>query len=263
MVIRKLEYFALEKGFEIAYEIIGDSSKPKMVLIHGLFLNSDCWREQIPAFESQFCILRYDLRGHGRTTKPKKRFTIRNYVDDLYALLEHLNWNEDLYLVGHSLGGMIALVYGLENPTQVKKMVVADSFCFISQEAITDVLGRANSSKLENFALGISVRGLNPYNEESAQYIAKMVTDHMTKEDCLRATAASAGFNICENLKSLKIPVLVLVGKKDITTPVWASEMIHEWLPQSELIIIPDAGHLTIFDHKDEFNDLTLSFWKK
>ena len=234
-----------------------------MVLIHGLFLNGDCWREQLPIFEKEFNILRYDLRGHGLTTKPKKRFTIRNYVDDLYALLAHLDWTKDLYLVGHSLGGMIAMVYGLENPAHVKKMVVADSFCFISQEAITDVLGRVNNAKLEDFARGISVRGLNPFNEETAKFVAKIVSDHMTKKDCLRATAASAGFNICENLKSLNIPVLVLVGKKDITTPVWASEMIHEWLPQSELVIMPEAGHLTIFDHPKEFNELVLSFWKK
>jgi len=234
-----------------------------MVLIHALFLNSDCWREQLLVFESKFNILRYDLRGHGRTTKPKKRFTIRNYVDDLYALLTHLNWTQDLYLVGHSLGGIIALAYGVLYPAPIKKMVVADSFCYISQEAITDVLGRINSNKLENFAKGISIRGLSPFNEETAEFVANLVTNHMTKKDLLRATAASAGFNICENLKSLKISVLVLVGKKDITTPVWASEMIHEWLPQSELVIMPDSGHLTIFDHPKEFNDLVLSFWEK
>ena len=258
-----MEYFSPEKNIEIYYKVSGNTNGPKMVLIHGLFLNSDTWKFQLPHFESEFNILRFDLRGHGRTIKPKKRFTIRNYVDDMFALLQHLDWKNELYLVGHSLGGMIALVYGLENPSHVKKMVVADSFCFISQEAITDVLGRINSSKLEKFALGISIRGLTPYNEEIAQYVAKLVTDHMTKKNCLQATAASAGFNICENLKNLNIPVLVLVGKKDITTPVWASEMIHEWLPQSKLVIIPDAGHLTILDHPKEFNDLVLSFWKK
>lgn len=257
-----MEYFSPEKGFEMAYEISGLRTGPKMVLIHGLFLNSDCWREQFPAFQTEFNILRYDLRGHGRTTKPKKRFTIRNYVDDLNSLLIHLNWTKDLYLVGHSLGGMIALVYGIENPSNVKKMVIADSFCFISQEAITDVLGRINNSKLDDFAKGISIRGLSPYNEDTALFVAKIVTEYMTKKDCLQATAASAGFNICENLETLNIPVLVLVGKKDITTPVWASEMIHEWLPQSELVIIPDAGHLTIFDHSKEFNDLVLNFWR-
>lgn len=258
-----MESFYPEKNIEIAYAISGKSDGPKMILIHGLFLNSDCWKLQLSSFESEFSVLRFDLRGHGRSTKPKKRFTIRNYVDDMSALLNHLGWTKDLYLVGHSLGGMISLVYGLENPSHVKKMVVADSFCFISQEAITDVLGRVNSSKLEKFAIGISVRGLVPYNEEIAEFVAKLVTDHMTKKDCLQATAASAGFNICEHLKALNIPALILVGKKDITTPVWASEMIHEWLPQSELIILPDAGHLIILDHPNEFNNLVLSFWNK
>ncbi|MFW9846726.1 MAG: alpha/beta fold hydrolase, partial [Candidatus Thorarchaeota archaeon] len=76
----------------------------------------------------------------------------------------------------------------------------------------------------------------------------------------LLATAASAGFNICENLRSLQIPTLVIVGEKDITTPVWASEMLHEWLPQSELRIIKDAAHLVIIDHADEFNSLVEEF---
>ncbi len=263
MVNTEVEYFSSEKGFEIAYELSGDKSKPKMVLIHGLFLNSDCWREQIPVFEPEFNILRYDLRGHGRTTKPKKKFALRNYVDDLHALLLHLNWTKDLYLVGHSLGGIIAMAYAILYPYPIKKMVVADGFCFVSQEAITDVLGRINTYKLEEFALGISIRGLIPYDEEIAQFVKNMVINHMKKQDLIRATMASAGVHICEHLKTLNFPVLVLVGKKDITCPVWASEMIHEWLPQSELVIIPDAGHLTIFDHAQEFNNLVIYFWKK
>ncbi|MHA2430858.1 MAG: alpha/beta fold hydrolase [Promethearchaeota archaeon] len=241
-----MEIYSPEKGFEIAYKISGDSNKPKMVLIHGLFINSDSWYKLLPVFESEFHVLRYDLRGHGRTTKPKKRFTVRNYTEDLHALLNHLNWTTDLYLVGHSLGGIIALAYPILYPSHVKKMVVADGFCFVSQEAMTDVLGRINTYKVEDF-----------------QIVKKMVIDHMTKKDLIQATMGSAGVNICENLKELNFPVLVLVGKKDITCPVWASEMIHEWLPQSELVIIPNAGHLTILDHPKEFNDLTISFWKK
>jgi len=173
----KVEYFSSEKGFEIAYEISGDKNNPKMVLIHGLFFNSDCWRDQLPVFKPEFNILRYDLRGHGKTTKPKKKFALRNYVDDLHALLLHLNWTKELYFVGHSLGGIIAMAYAILYPSPIKKMVVADSFCFVSQEAITDVLGRINSYKLEDFALGISVRGLIPYDEEKAQFV-KIIDDN-------------------------------------------------------------------------------------
>ena len=73
-----MEYFSPEKNIEIAYQISGNENGPKMVLIHGLFLNSDCWKFQLPSFESNHHVLRFDLRGHGKSTKPKKRFTIRN-----------------------------------------------------------------------------------------------------------------------------------------------------------------------------------------
>ena len=258
-----MEFYSPEKNIDIYYHISGNENGPKMVLIHGLFLNSDCWRYQLSAFESKYHILRFDLRGHGRSTKPEKQFTIRNYVDDMFSLLNHINWTNELYLVGHSLGGMVALTYGLENALNVKKMVVADSFCFVAQEAVTDVLGRINDRELEKFASEISVRGMIPYDNEKAEFVKKLVMDHMTKNDCIRATKASADFNICENLKTLDIPILLQVGEKDISTPVWASKMLHEWLPQSELTIIPNAGHLTILDHPNEFNDQVFSFWEK
>ena len=86
-----MPYHSPEKNIEIYYEISGNNNAPKMILIHGLFLNSDCWKFQLSEFESNFHILRFDLRGHGRSTKPKKRFTIRNYVDDMFSLLQYLD----------------------------------------------------------------------------------------------------------------------------------------------------------------------------
>ncbi|MBD3211911.1 MAG: alpha/beta fold hydrolase [Candidatus Lokiarchaeota archaeon] len=257
-----MEFLDLENGFRLAYNISGNPSGPKMVLIHGLFLNSDCWEKQLSYFERDFHVLRFDLRGHGRSTKPEERFTIKDYVKDMYLLLKSLKWTENLFLVGHSLGAMISLVYGLQFPDQVKKIVCASGFCFVSLEAETDVLGRVDKYPIDRFAMGISKRGLNPYNEETARFVAKQVTDHLTKEQCLRATAASAGFNICEYLKDLNIPILLLVGQKDITTPMWASEMLQDWLADSKIEIIPNGGHLIILDHADVFNKLVENFWK-
>ncbi len=157
--------------------------------------------------------------------------------------------------MGHSLGGMVALVYALENPNSVKKLVISSSYCFVSNEAITDVMGRVNSNPIHKFGIGIAKRGMNPYSDEDAEWIAKQVSDYLTTNDALLATAASAGFNICENLRKLVTPTLLIVGEKDITTPIWASEMLHEWLPDSEMVIVKEAGHLVIIDHADEFNE--------
>jgi len=252
-----------ENNLEIFYEISGNTDGPKIVLIHGLFVNSDTWCNQIDALKSEFNILRYDLRGHGRSTKPTVNFTVQNHIDDLYALLTYLNWTKDIYLVGHSLGGMIALQYGIENPAQIKKIVAADTFCFVTKEAVEGVVGDIKNNTLESYALLLSERGLIPYNKATAEFISKTVTDHMTKEDLIRATTATEGFNICEKLKSLNLPVLLLVGEKDVRTPVQASKMLDNLLPQSELAVIQEAGHLSILDHPEKFDDLVLSFWKK
>ncbi|MEM2141878.1 MAG: alpha/beta hydrolase [Candidatus Thorarchaeota archaeon] len=248
------------KGTKIAYQLQGPEDGPKIVLIHGLFLNSDCWLKQLEFFGKNYRILRFDLHGHGRSIKPGKRFTIRNYVTDMGLLLDHLNWDRDIILMGHSLGGMVALVYALENPQRVKKLVVASSYCFVSNEAVTDVLTRVKSNPIDKFALGISKRGLVPYDEETAKWVASLVADHMTQNDAMLATAASAGFNICEQLKHLNIPTLLVVGEHDITTPVWASEMLHDWLPNSTIVKIKGAGHLVILDHSDEFNRTVAEF---
>lgn len=247
----------------IAYSVSGNKAGPRLVLIHGLFVNSDCWRNQLAFFEKDYCVLRFDLYGHGRSHKPGKRFTIRNYVTDMELLLNHLGWHDNLFIIGHSLGGMVAMVYALENPTSIKKLVIASSYCFVSNEAVTDVMGRVNSNPIHKFGLGIAKRGMSPYNEDDAEWIAKQVSEHLSTNDALLATAASAGFNICENLKKLETPTLLLVGEKDTTTPIWASEMLHEWLPNSELTVIKEAGHLVIIDHPDEFNDYVQSFFSE
>ncbi|MFW9847444.1 MAG: alpha/beta fold hydrolase, partial [Candidatus Thorarchaeota archaeon] len=170
---------------KIAYQMSGNESGNRLVLIHGLFINSDCWRDQLRHFGQDYHILRFDLHGHGRSFKPGKRFTIRNYVTDMSLLLSHLGWDQDLFLMGHSLGGMVALVYALENPQALRKTVIASSYCFVSNEAITDVLGRVKGSSVEKFGIGIGKRGLNPFDQETAEWIGGQMSDFMTQKDAL------------------------------------------------------------------------------
>jgi pimeloyl-ACP methyl ester carboxylesterase len=85
----------------------------------------------------------------------------------------------------------------------------------------------------------------------------------MTKEDCLNATLGTQGFDICQDLKTIIIPTLIMAGENDLAVPQWASENLHKWLPQSELIIIQGAKHLTIFSHAEAFNKHVMDFLTK
>jgi 3-oxoadipate enol-lactonase len=258
-----MEKIEISNEIEIAYHVSEKENAPKMVLIHDLFLNSNVWNYQLSHFKKNFSILTYDLRGHGQSTKPTKGFTLRDHADDLTILLSRLNWQEEIYLIGHSLGGMIAMVYALENFEKVKRLVLSNSFCDVSQESIENLLERINFNSLEEFCKIIIDRGLIPYRKENAKIIQKAILNDMRKEDCISTAAAYSGFRICDHLKKLKVPTLIIASEKDIIMPVWASEMMHGWIKNSNLVIISDAGHHVNLNHSEEFNDLLLKFWNE
>ena len=248
------------EGTKIAYSLSGNKEGPKLVLIHGLYVNSDCWKYQLPWFERDYHILRFDLHGHGRSLIPKKKFTINDYVRDMSILLKHLGWDYDLRVIGHSLGGMVAQVFAFENQSSVEKLVIASSYCIVNDDEVSDVIESLQQSTLARFSKGIGKMGLNPYSENNAIWIAGMMTGYLSKEDAILATYASAGFDFCEHLRSLEIPTLIIVGEKDISTPVEAAEMMHSRLPHSELLIVKNASHLVIIDHAQQFNEAVTRF---
>ena len=248
------------EGTKIAYQLSGNEVGPKLILIHGLYVNSDCWKYQLPCFERDYHVLRFDLHGHGRSLITGKRITIGNYINDMSILLKHLGWEKDLIVIGHSLGGMVAQVYAHENQERIVKLVIASSYCFVRDEEVSEVLEGFNQFTMEQFSKGIGRLGLTPYNKEDAIWIAKMMTDYLTKENAILATYASAGFNFCDQLPSIKIPTLIIVGENDQRTPVEAAEVMHNRLPQSELYIVENANHLVIVDHAQEFNEVVSRF---
>ncbi|MEJ2248990.1 MAG: alpha/beta hydrolase [Candidatus Lokiarchaeota archaeon] len=258
-----MDKLKLSNGIEIAYKISGDNKGSKMVLLHDLFVNSDIWKFQIPFFEKDFNILRFDLRGHGRSTKPEEGYTIRNYVDDLNEILSKLSWQNNIYLIGHSLGAMIGVIYSLENPSHVKRLVLIDSFCHFSQESVNNLLERIETYTLKEFCEIIIRRSLIPFNQNKANLIENLILNNMTGKNCLNAVRAYSGFQICGELQNLRIPTLIVVGEKDQITPTWASEMMHSWIPNSNLVVISEAGHQINLNHHKQLNNIIQSFWNE
>jgi pimeloyl-ACP methyl ester carboxylesterase len=116
--------FASVNGIEIAYEDVGAGSRP-LVLVHGLTGFREDFREQLPALSDLGRTILYDLRGHGESggTGDATAYTFEQLVGDLRALLDHLGVDE-CDLLGHSMGGMIALRFVLAHPERVASLVL-------------------------------------------------------------------------------------------------------------------------------------------
>ena len=107
------------------YQISGNAKGHKLVFLHGLMGTGSNWGRIVPAFEADYQVLRYDQRGHGRSTKPDSGYHPRDFAADLKIILDELGWDR-VYLVGHSMGGRNALEFAAQNPERIIKLVLED-----------------------------------------------------------------------------------------------------------------------------------------
>lgn len=240
----------------ISYEESG-SGEP-VVFVHGLWVDRRCWTRQKDYFQKKFRVVLYDLRGHGESSRPSKQYSVWTHGEDLYALIKHLNLGE-VNVVGHSMGGMVACVLAVKHPEVVKRLVLADTMCNVIPEAVAERVVWPRKMSMEEIGQLIAKRGIKLAGEDAVKLVVDMVKGQ-TPESFVRNALATSGFNICKDLKKLDKPTLIIVGEKDEATPVWMAETLHSLIPNSQLHVIKDAGHITCLDKPEEFNEVTMKF---
>jgi len=116
---------ALRDGVKLRYLDMGRGNPP-LLFIHGWCCNHTFWREQIPEFQRRHRVIAVDLRGHGESDKPEQEYTIAGFVDDVAWLCGAIGLLPPI-VVGHSMGGVIALRLALDRPEMVKGVVLVDA----------------------------------------------------------------------------------------------------------------------------------------
>jgi 3-oxoadipate enol-lactonase len=108
-------------GTSLYYEIVG-SGHP-LVLIHGFGLDTRMWDDQFEAFAQHYRVVRYDMRGYGKTAPPADEGY--SHTDDLKALLEYLRIDR-AHILGQSRGGAVAIDFALAHPEATGALVLVD-----------------------------------------------------------------------------------------------------------------------------------------
>ena len=217
-----------------------------LVLIHGYSSNAKFWFPQVPVFCREFKVITIDNRGSGRTTIPQKGFTMKTMASDLRALLDKLNVDK-VYLLGHSMGGCIAQQFALDYPEKVKGLVLFSTFSQqldppFDWESFKQVLTTPDLGEVVEqfvpmmFSPNVDKDVLewtkNEMKNASLPYTGKML------EVLLDFSESLFTFNVTDQLKNIRAPTLVIVGKDDVNTTPKFSEIIHKNIPNSELVLM-------------------------
>ncbi len=236
------------------------STRPTLVFIHGLSGSSSAWVKYEEKFAKQYNILTFDLRGHGKSAKPKiyEEYSIRHFVEDLYALMRHMRI-EQCILISHSFGALVGLGFLAEHADMVTAAV------FLSPHF---AVGNMRLARMIKPFLGIAIKIIKPFSSSRAgghidysQYkntgdwnIRRMFADirNTSLRVYLYATKQSYAFDGEKILKAIRIPVLIVHGKKDTIFPVENGINMAAKIENSKLILLDTADHIIVLNNDAE-----------
>lgn len=256
-----MAYFEHE-GCNLHYEEYGNGTP--LLLVHGLGSSTLDWEKQIPALATRYRVIVPDVRGHGRSDKPRERYSIAGFSADLIALIEHLNLGPAHY-VGLSMGGMIGFQLGVDQPQLLKSLCIVNSAPEVKLRSRDDYwqwfkrwsLMHAISLRTIGKALGSK---LFPKPEQAD--LRQKMAERWAKNDkhaYLASFNAIVGWGVQERLSKVTCPTLIVSADRDYT-PVALKENYVKLLPDARLVVIADSRHATPLDQPEHFNQTLLEF---
>jgi 3-oxoadipate enol-lactonase len=254
-------------GIQINTEISGKKDAPTVVLSHSLSSGMVMWGPQLEALEPHYRVVRYDMRGHGKSDVPEGAYSLDMLATDVVRLLDALGMDR-VHFVGLSIGGMIGQCLALTYGDRFKSLVLCDTAAVISDEARPLFEERKRMAMEQGMKVLVDetlARWFTaPYLKANPpavdmirnQILATPVAGYLGCSDAI------LGLDFTDRLKEIELPTLIMVGEEDPGTPVAASEAIHERIPNAMLKILPSAAHLSNIEQAEAFNAYLLEFLK-
>ena len=247
-----------------------------LVLLHGITLRHDVWAPQLHQLADRYRVIAVDLRGHGESRAGTDGYGLPRLADDLATLLVGLDLH-DAIVVGHSMGGMTAMQFCGQHPDVLAERVAGLVFVATRAHQVLppglDRGARALVAQGQGLIDGgrelparsdVTARvarlafGDRPH-PRAVQLVAEM-GGSMAPEALVPSVAGLIEHDARVALRATRTPALVIVGTRDLLTPVPAGRHLAHLLPDAELVVLPRAGHQLMQERPDELAELIDAF---
>ncbi|QIK74171.1 alpha/beta fold hydrolase [Nocardioides piscis] len=265
-------------GHELSY--VDSGSGPVVLFIHGILGSQGQWAHLVDEMDDEHRVVVPDLFGHGESAKPTGDYSLSSHAATLRDLLDHLGI-ERVTLVGHSLGGGIAMQFFYLFPERVDRLVLVASgglgreVNFVLRSATLpgaqQVLGVAASApvlaRVEALGRGAQKVGWRPGADVGAIWRGfTSLGDRESRRAFLATTRAvidigGQSINAYDHLGSVDpIPTLIVWGSKDRMIPAWHALSAQSAVPDCRVELFEGAGHFPHLDDPDRFARLLREF---
>jgi abhydrolase domain-containing protein 8 len=244
--------------------------RPTLVFLHGVSGSSSAWTPYETRFHRDFNVLTYDLRGHGRSTKYRRcaDYAMAQFVDDLRALLRHAAIDRCV-LVSHSFATLVALEFLRTEQSQIDGVVLISGDFDVGRRLPARILQAllAPVALLEYFPFRARPGRHVDYSRHSDTGDWNLVRMHedignTTWRVYWYCTKASYAVHASEFLSDIRVPALLVHGRKDTIFPVENSLYMASRIPTANLVVIEDADHIIVLNRPSEVSDAIEDFMR-
>ena len=265
-------------GIKVHYKISGVGS-PVIILLHGFGASVCSWHEVIEPLRELGQVIAYDRPAFGLTERPiswqgQNPYSLEGQVEMLDGLLDGMEI-EEAVLVGNSAGGRVAAAYTLEHPQRVRALVMVDAAVYsqahpwwqdlvynLPPMRIIGPLLVRNIAKTGNDTILEAWHAPQLVTDEISAGYRKPLSAENWDVGLWEYTRAPLNLNIADRLDELTLPTLVVSGDDDRIIPVENSIRLAEELPNAELVIFKNCGHVPHEECPDAFLEAVTPFIK-
>jgi 3-oxoadipate enol-lactonase len=254
--------FAELGDVRIRYELTGDASLPVLVLSHSLGVSLQMWEPQMAALAPYFRLLRYDARGHGHSSVPPGPYEIADMARDVLGLLDFLNI-EYANFCGLSMGASVGLWLGVNAPSRLQKLVVANTAAKIgSAETWNARIDLVLHEGVEPVIAGTLQRWFTPaFHTSNPRTIGEFnrMLRATTTQGYIASCAAVRDADFRSQLSGIEVPTLVIAGSIDPVTTALEGRAAADQITGATFVELP-AAHLSSTEAATEFNQSLITF---
>lgn len=256
-------------GIQMHYEIDGNPARPWLTMVTGITNDTTMWVDQVAALKDDFQILRYDLRGQGKSAATPAPYSIELLSADLIALWDALGIQKS-HLTGLGLGASIALAMGINHSDRLLSLLpcccrskMVPEFAAMWHQLMDTVKQGGIEAIVENTAQRWFSDSFKQAYPEKLEAVRQMIRGTST-EGYLGVVSAFVGLDVESQLGQIKVPTMLMGGAEDkVGGPEPIMRAIAQQIPNAYYTPVPGAAHIANLQNPTGFNEIMKGFLLK
>jgi 3-oxoadipate enol-lactonase/4-carboxymuconolactone decarboxylase len=245
---------------EVHHRLAGPEDAPVLMFANSLGTTLEMWDDQVVALEDRYRVLRFDMRGHGRSPAPLGPYTVDELADDVLALLDRLGLQRVMFC-GLSLGGAVGMTIAARAPERLDRLVLCcTALEFGPASQWHDRAATARSEGMDAIAPAGIERWFTPAAPADTRARFAAMLRSQPPDGYAACCEAIAQLDLRGRLTGVRVPTLTIAGDDDPVTPPAKLEAIRAEIAGARDAVIPGARHIANAEHPAFFTNVLAGF---